>query len=520
MIEDTLILEDAFNPATPDEDTELGGLTASLRLAQGFALLFARCNQPDQRRRLVAVIRERLPHLNIQEIELREPIPHLLDELRYQIAEPVPDVIFVSGLEYSLPIAAQAANTPFVLNLNASRNSFSRYIPCPLVLWTPEYVLTAIMNGAPDFFSVRSGVYFFASSLADTFAVRRDVLSGEEWTISNLSSEEKHERLATISNLLADYRNLPPDRRDLTTEATLFNRQANLLMNLGRWSEAEEALLQCIQSTEQAGDPANQAIALNNIGTIYQRQGRLQQAYEVYANSMAIAQASDFLLDKGQALLNMGTALAGLNRLADAEQAYKKSIELFETAHNQYGASAAASNLADIYLRQGNQDLALKQAERNLAAARANKYKTGVSRALYDIGKLNAQIEDYQVAEDAFKQSLQMRQQTGDHYGEQEACYALGLIFAAQGRWSEAEKYFNQALKVQRYIGDQFGQGKSLEALAVMRLTQQDAATAMQLAQEAMRVLESFSNTDEYKRTCDMIENIEHHLNAENEGVS
>src|SRR5690348_6375366 len=98
MSDNTLDVAAPFETTVPDEETELGALAAALRLADGFKLLFARCNQYDQRQRLIAALKARLPSLNIQDIYLREPIPHLLDALREQIAEPPPDAVFVSGL--------------------------------------------------------------------------------------------------------------------------------------------------------------------------------------------------------------------------------------------------------------------------------------------------------------------------------------------------------------------------------------------------------------------------------------
>jgi hypothetical protein len=143
-------------------------LSQALKLAQGFKLIFVRCNQNDQRLRIISKLRVELASLTIQEIHFTESVTHLLDTLRQVIAQPAPDALFVSGLEYSLPNTAEAHMTPLIANLNAARNSFPQAIPCPLVLWVPEYVLNAIMLGAPDFFSVRSGTYFFAASPGET----------------------------------------------------------------------------------------------------------------------------------------------------------------------------------------------------------------------------------------------------------------------------------------------------------------------------------------------------------------
>lgn len=159
MSADNFAETNPFEANVLDEQTELRAMTRALSFAEGFSLIFGRCNQSDQRKRLIAEIKKELPEFKVQEIHFKEPVPHLLDALRERLVDDSPDAVFVSGLEYSLPVAAEAHLTPFVANLNASRNSFPSVIHCPIVIWTPEYVLTAIIRGAPDFFSIRSGVY-------------------------------------------------------------------------------------------------------------------------------------------------------------------------------------------------------------------------------------------------------------------------------------------------------------------------------------------------------------------------
>src|SRR5256884_5499970 len=240
MSDNLSTITDPFAATALDEATELRALSQALRLAQGFKLIFARCNQPQQRRNLITALRAELPELNAQEIHFNEPITHLLDELRSRIAEPPPDAVFVSGLEYSLPAAAEADATPLVANLNASRNSFPQVIPCPLVLWIPEYILNAIINGAPDFFSIRSGVYFFAAAPGDTTEIASTLMAGDEWAIEGLSVKEKQERIEAIKSLLADYESLPDSQRSYETEMRLHGRLGNLLSRIDKPSLAQK----------------------------------------------------------------------------------------------------------------------------------------------------------------------------------------------------------------------------------------------------------------------------------------
>src|SRR5947199_108305 len=74
---------------------------------------------------------------------------------------PPPDAVFVYGMERWLRAETETRRLEsfserFLSGINAHRNDFPSYIPCPLVLWVPDYILLAIQRYAPDFFSVHS----------------------------------------------------------------------------------------------------------------------------------------------------------------------------------------------------------------------------------------------------------------------------------------------------------------------------------------------------------------------------
>src|SRR6266508_1935332 len=116
MNEESSAQVDPFSPTVLDETTELRALSRAVELAKGFKLLFVRCNQAEQRRSLIEKLRNELPTLRIQEIQLTQSISHLLDALRAELQRPVPDALFVYGLEYSFPSAAEAHLAPVVAN--------------------------------------------------------------------------------------------------------------------------------------------------------------------------------------------------------------------------------------------------------------------------------------------------------------------------------------------------------------------------------------------------------------------
>ncbi|MFM7581237.1 MAG: hypothetical protein ACKO9F_00735, partial [Caldilinea sp.] len=163
----------------------LNRLVAMLDYAEGLTILFACCNAPLLRDRLLEQARVRLATLGVAVLPLNfdQPVRNLRQTLRARLAIPhahfavadEPDraavshkpasayasapkpVIFLTGLELSIPLGASAAR--LMAELNLGRELFLRDAPCPLVFWLPDYAVTAVARHAPDFWAWRSGVF-------------------------------------------------------------------------------------------------------------------------------------------------------------------------------------------------------------------------------------------------------------------------------------------------------------------------------------------------------------------------
>jgi len=443
-------IPDPFLLPPLDEEIELRALTRSLQLAKGFTLLFVRCHQHDQRQRLVAALHKGLPDLNIQEVHYREPLTHLLDTLRQQINKPLPDALFVSGLEYSLPKAETAHATPFVANLNAARNSFPLVVPCPLVLWVPEYLLNAVMRGAPDFFSVRSGLYSFAVTPQESATVAESLMAGEAWATANLPLAGQLERITSLHGLLDDYKNLPLAQRDRHVEAHLLSRLGNLHQTLGRWAGAEEVHQQGLAIRREFGDRVGEGITLNNLGNVYRLQGRWAVAEKCYQQGFAIFQEFGDRVGEGHTLVNLGNVYRLQGRWAEAEEVHQQGLAIFRKIGDRVGEGPTLNSLGNLYLSQGR----------------------------------------WAEAEKCYQQGFAILQEFGHRMGEGKTLMNLGNVYKLQGRWVEAEESYQKCLVIFQELGDQVGEGKTLENLALLREAQGEITEAMELARQAVAVFE------------------------------
>jgi tetratricopeptide (TPR) repeat protein len=481
---------DPFDPAAPDEETEWRALARALRLADRFTLLFARCNLHDQRQRLIAALRTERPELAVQEIHFSEPITHLLDALRERLRPPLPGAVFVSGLEYSLPTATDAHATPFVANLNAARNSFPLVVPCPLVLWVPEYVLTAIMRGAPDFFSIRSGVYYFAAMPGETIHLIESMTAGEAWTVANLPLAEKQERIAAIESLLADYQALPPAQRDRRAEARLLTRLGTLYDTLGRWVEAKDCYQRSLAIFQEVGDRVGEGQSLDNLGIVYEVQGRWAEAEAAYQQSLAIWREIGNRVGEGRSLNNLGHVHYQWRRWAEAEQYYQQSLEIFREVGDRVGRGQILNNLGNLYHQWRRWAEAEQYYQQSLEIFREVGDHVGEGATLANLGVVYHHRGRQYEAKSALRRSRRLLG-VGDRIGKGQTLYNRGIFYKQQGQWMEAETAYQQSLEIFREVGDRISEGTTLKDLAELREAQGDIVGALEFVRQAVAVLEA-----------------------------
>jgi tetratricopeptide (TPR) repeat protein len=509
MSKDLSATIDPFAPTALDEETELRALARALQFSEGFKLIFVRCNQAQQRQKIIAALQTELPGFKVQEIHLTEPVTNLLDELRVRIASPSPDALFVSGLEYSLPTASDAHATPVVANLNASRNSFPGVVPCPLVLWIPEYVLNAIMLGAPDFFSIRSGVYFFASTPGDTSDLATSLTAGDEWMASSLSASEKQERIDAIKSLLADYESLPSDQRDYKTECGLHNRLGTLFSIVGLYPVAQQHYKQSLSLAKMLKDPTWEGIALVGLANIFKAQGGWTEAEQAYQQALAISREAGKHTDEAIVLNNLGYLYGAQRRLAEAEDFFQQSLSIFREAGDRSGESFVLIGLGNIYGLQKRSEEAVDCFQRGLNISREFGVRYNELYALGGLGTAYWKQGRVAEAKASYQQSIDIARTIGDAVIEGLNLYNLGDLYKQEGQLAEAENCYLQSLAIRREVGDNIGWGETLQRLAFLRVQRRDLEGALDLVRQAAEAFKAFGDAQKLAAAQKLLETLE-----------
>jgi tetratricopeptide (TPR) repeat protein len=439
-----------------DRAVELRAMANMLRRSDGFTLAFAQCNQPSERRKLVSELRQFLGDYPIAEIEFTEPIEYLLDELLPRLPKHNnADALFIYGLEHS--IRPNREFSPLVANLNTSRNSFPRYISYPLVLWLPAFAITAIMRGAPDFFSWRSALYQFPSSHEMLYQISQDALAGDVRAVLNLTLEEKKERIAVIENLFADYESFLPDKRDRRAEAGLIHRLAMLYHSLGDYVKAEGFYHRSLEIGRELDDKNSISSSLHQLGIIAQFRGNYEEAEHYYQQSLSIKEKLGNKIGIASSLHQLGTIAQEQGTYEEAERYYRQSLNI-------------RKELGD---------------------------KIGIAYSLHQLGIIAQFRGDYEEAEHYYRRSWNIFESLGNKSDIAISLHNVGLIAQEQGAYEEAKRYYQQSLKISEKLGNRNIIAISLGQLGVIAEEQRKHEQAVRLTAAALAIFEKIGSPNQ-----------------------
>ena len=404
-----LVGEGAGGEVSTENALTLDRMVRAVDLAEGFALFFARCNIPVLRDELMLVATQQLAALGVSVVEVafedepanvRErlaaalaaaegdtgtPVPiELLAPLQpLAVAEPsagygafAKRAVFVAGLEYGIPF--DQPNARILAELNLGRDAFLRDVPHPLVIWLPDYAVTAVARFAPDFWAWRSGVFEFETDESErSAAFEQSTWRDRPWhALTNLTPEARLLRRRQLESLLDDYRDLPADslvfkeRADILADlgrvcaasqnygeaAVYYNRalavyrqvndkggEAEMFTGLGDKRKALDFYEQALPLQRQVGDRGGEATTLNNIGGVHDALGDKRKALDFYEQALPLRRQVGDRWGESITRYNLVMVYEALGDLQRAEDELKIVVALDEAIEHPDLASDRAA---------------------------------------------------------------------------------------------------------------------------------------------------------------------------------
>lgn len=181
---------------------------------------------------------------------------------------------------------------------------------------------------------------------------------------------------------------------DPAARETAVLNGSTLLIKVGRFGDAEQALDEMVANERRTGQGLTAALALK--GDIAAARGQVEQAYASYqeARTLAAAAGSETELVR-HLLVSMATLERGRGRLEESMSLYEQAEDAYRQAGNKGRLAESLQGKADIHAKWGEYDMAEAAANeaREIAAMLGDRQR--LSAALLQLGQIALARRDW-----------------------------------------------------------------------------------------------------------------------------
>jgi tetratricopeptide (TPR) repeat protein len=322
------------------------------------------------------------------------------------------------------PQAKKSDRDTFFGYLQWTRESF-RDFQFPIVLWVSKNIYNLMLSETPDFWSWRTGVFFFKADL-ETFKTFN--FNGGVNVVHPSNLQDRDLDLAAADSIpLADLEQLIERTISRNPEdpllISLYNRLGYLYVNRLRTRKYDDYISEqnlAINYFQKAIDLASTSspdlgASLNNLAELYRVTGRYAEAELLYIRSISVKEERLGANHPSTAtsLNNLASLYESIGRYAEAEPLYVRSISINEE-HNHPDTPTIMNNLAYLYRLIGRYSEAEPLYVRSLALSEeqlgVNHPDTAIT--LINLAGLYRSINRYAEAEPLYLRAVAISEDT------------------------------------------------------------------------------------------------------------
>jgi Flp pilus assembly protein TadD len=359
------------------------------------------------------------------------------------------------------PQAKKSDQDTFFGYLQWTRESF-RDFRFPIVLWVSKNIYNLMLSETPDFWSWRTGVFFFKADLETVNADRAIV------TLPSNLQDRDLDLAAADSIPLADLvqlieRTIARNPEDPLL-ISLYHRLGYLYADRLRTGKYDDYRLEqnlAINYFQKAINLAlnsnpDLATSLNNLAYLYYSTGRYAEAEPLYVRSLAIKEQELGANhpETAVSMNNLASLYYSTGRYAEAEPLLIRSLAIKEQelGANHPSTAASLNNLAELYKSTGRYAEAELLYVRSLAISEqelgANHPSTAAS--LNNLAELYRLTGRYAEAEPLLIRSLAIKEQElgANHPSNASSMNNLAGLYESMGRYVESEPLYVRTLAI------------------------------------------------------------------------
>ena len=283
------------------------------------------------------------------------------------------------------------------------------------------------------------------------------------------------------------------------------------------YAAIQELLAKCVATGEVAYPGAAYDLALTHFrpGRVLRMGGAAEAALAPLAEAQrrfqALADAGDKNAERmaGVAITETGDCLQDLGRLEEAALAYEEGGRRARALEDLRAAAIAQFQLGTVRLRQKRFSEALGIYSATREAAEQLGEPRLVATIWHQTGLVHQEAGRYELAEQAYRQSLATRVRENDFDGQASSLGQLGNLYDTMGRLEEAVTLYRQAAEVAVRLKDLASEGRKRYNLANSLIKLRRYDEARQELRRAIECDEPYGHAPEPWRTWSTLEDLE-----------
>ena len=253
---------------------------------------------------------------------------------------------------------------------------------------------------------------------------------------------------------------------DTQSAGRAYGSMGAALATLGRYPEAERALILRIGTARDNDDPLGQVYGLNNLGNLYITQGRLVEGQARFEQALDLARPTGDARALGVSLSNLGQVATQRGELEVAVQLLEAATNYRILASDYLGEAHSSNSLGDVYVALGRESNAIGAYRIGLRAGVEASDSPLQIRALDGLLGIYTNRGDLQQVKTYLDQRAALTLATNPPDRQTALTYRwLGDYYLQTGDTELASQAFSQGLQIARTL-----QQKSLEAEFINRL--------------------------------------------------
>jgi CHAT domain-containing protein len=275
--------------------------------------------------------------------------------------------------------------------------------------------------------------------------------------------------------------------RALNNVGSVHNRQA-------KYVEALEYHQKSLALSETLRDTVGIAGALSGIGKVHQSRGNFSQTLEFFQRSLALTEPLGDKSAIASALVNIADVHQLLGNFAQALVSYQKSLAMFEALGDKSRTGATLNNMGMVHSQQGNHAQALDHFQKSLALSEALGNKARIPSTLNNIGLVQHDRGNYGQALDHFQKALTVFEARGDKQGTAMTLSNIGRVHRVQGNYARALESYQKSLALSEALGNKYGIALVRHNVANIHRLQGNYAQALESFEKSLAIREAMGD--------------------------